>query len=105
MQGMKGPLQMGGTGQRQALWPGQVGVPVLRAIEMGLVGIGVPTRARMHGNVDERELRLALAHDLFAIIGVEQQIKVGGHVLALLREHVEHMGIDPVIRILHRRAP
>ena len=100
-----GPLDMRRPGEQQLLRRLDVAVPVLAAVEMGLVGVAVPAGPGIGRHLDIGELRLALFHRRFGVERVDQHIVIRRHVLAFLRDQIVDVRIHLVVGIIHRLAP
>ena len=105
MQGMERPLEMSGTGEHQFLRRRNLFEIVLRPVEVGLVGIGVPARAGVGGHFDLREQFSASWTTVSLSYGIDKQIEIGWHMLALLGQHVVDMRIHLIVGIGHGLAP
>ena len=99
------PLQMRRPGQQKLLRRIDVAVPMLAAVQMGLVGVAVPAGTGVGRHLDGGELRFALLHRRFAVVRIDQHVVVGRHVLALLRDHIVDVRIHFVVGIVHGLAP
>ena len=82
-----------------------VAKPVLRADEMGLVGVAVPARAGIGRDLDLRKLGLALLDRFFLVVGVDENVEIGREMLALERQHVVDVRIHLEVGIGDRLLP
>ena len=105
MQRVKRPLEMRRAREHQLFRRRYSFEIVLRAVEMGLVSVGVPAGAGVGRNFDLRKTLFRLLHRRFVVVRIDQQLKVWRHVLTLLGQHVVDVRIHPVIRIAHRLLP
>ena len=105
MQRVKRALEMRRARERQLFRRRYSFEIVLRAVEMGLVSVGVPARTRIGRNFDLRKTLFCLLHRRFVVVRIDQELKVGRHVLPLLGQHIVDVRIHPVVRIAHRLLP
>src|SRR5215472_13954437 len=59
----------------------EVAKPVLRAVEVGLVGVAVPARAGIGGDGDLGELGLAFLDRRLLVVGIDENVEIGREVL------------------------
>ena len=98
-------LEMRRTGEHELLGRDDIGEIALRTVEVGLVRVAVPAGAGIDRHLDLGEIGLAALDHLFLVVGIDQQIEIGRHVLAFLRQQIEHVRIHAVVGIGHRLAP
>src|SRR5262245_17963044 len=97
---------MGGAGEKKLLVLRlDVAKPVLRAVEMGLVGVAVPARAAIGGDVDLGELGLAFLDRRLLVVGIDENIEIDREVLAFERQHVVDVRIHLEVGIGDRLLP
>src|SRR5262245_17963043 len=89
MERLDRPVEMGGAGEQELLVRRlDVAKPILRAVEMGLVGVAVPARAGIGGDVDLGELGLAFLDRRLLVVGIDENVEIGREVLAFESQHV-----------------
>src|SRR5262249_4676471 len=97
---------MGGTGEKELLVRRlEVAKPVLRAVEMGLVGVAVPARAGISGDVNLGELGLAFLDRRLLVVRIDENVEIGREVLAFERQHVVDVRIHLEVGIGDRLLP
>ena len=82
-----------------------VAKPILRAVEVGLVGVAVPARAGIGGDGHLGELGLAFLDRRLLVVGIDENVEIGREVLAFERQHVVDVRIHLEVGIGDRLLP
>ena len=106
VEGMERPLQMRRPGDEELLRHALDFLkPLLAALQMQLVSVGVPARARVKGDLDPRHFLFGLFHDVVWIVRIEHGVVDQRHGLAFFHDDVEDVRIHHQVGIAHGRAP
>ena len=104
---VEGSLHVRGPVEEEPFFGRVLGVqePVLGALPVHLVGIGIGSRAADERYRDLLEILLALLHKLGVVVGVDERPEGHALTLPLLREDVPQVGVHPVVGVVHGPFP
>ena len=106
MECMERPLQMRRPGDEKLLRHALDFLkPLLAALQMQLVCVGVPARAGVEMDLDPRNFLFRPLHDVVGIVRIEHGVIDQRHGLALFHDDVENVRIHHQVGIAHGRAP